>query len=112
MRPRIAALVALATVCTALCTVRESTADEAFPRGDSDCTYLLSAADVVASLRTFDGDTTCQNRDCDRDGTLTAADVDCTARCLFGECAVPANAPTITAIAPEMGGSLAPFSTI
>lgn len=105
-------MVTLATVWATLCAVRPSVADDAFPRGDGNCSYLLSAPDVVASLRAFNGEAPCQNDDCDRDGTFTAADVDCTARCLFGECAVPPSAPTITAISPDTGADIAPFSTI
>jgi IPT/TIG domain len=85
-------------------------AQTSFPRGDSDCNVLRTAADVVAATRGFGGMSSCQNDDCDRDGEVTGADVDCTARCLFGTCPVPPDAPRVSAIVPDSTDSLTPFS--
>lgn len=76
-------------------------AQDLFGRGDSDCNETFSAGDTVSAVRAVAGSTSCANDDCDRDGALTDADVDCTLTCLFGECLTPANAPTITAVASD-----------
>jgi hypothetical protein len=81
-------------------------------RGDADCSFRLNAADVVATVRALGGSIVCGNGDCDRDGTLTPADADCAARCLFGECPIPSHAPRVTEVALD-GVSLAqPFAAL
>ncbi len=81
-------------------------------RGDADCSVALTAADVVASVLAFAEESVCDNDDCDRDGELTPADIDCAARCLFGECPISEHAPEVTAIEPETAEAIAPFTTI
>lgn len=82
-----------------------------FARGDSNCSLTLTAADVVAQVRGLGGSPICDNDDCDRDGSVTDADVDCAARCLFGICPVPPHAPQVTAVQAESTTTLVPFST-
>lgn len=86
-------------------------AQDLFGRGDSDCSAALSAADAVAMARALAGETSCANDDCDRDGALTEADLDCTLTCVFGECLIPANAPTVIAVEPD-ADAISPYTTI
>jgi hypothetical protein len=79
-------------------------------RGDSDCNAVRSAADVVAATRGFGGMSSCDQDDCDRDGAVTAADVDCTARCLFNLCPIPPDAPQVSAAVPDSTAALTPLS--
>jgi hypothetical protein len=95
-----------------LLVVRVATAQDLSARGDADCSVTLSAADVVASVRAFGNASVCDNDDCDRDAELTPDDVDCAARCLFGECPIPAHAPRVTAVDPETSTAISPFATI
>ncbi len=81
-------------------------------RGDVDCSGGYSAADVVASTRALQTAGVCENDDCDRDGTVTAADIACTAGCLFGVCPVAPQAPRVTAVVPDGSGGITPFSTV
>ena len=83
-----------------------------YGRGDADCTVTLSAADVTGTVRGMTGQSTCHNDDCDRDGQVTATDVDCAARCLFGECPVPPYAPQIAAVLPHSAPGIAPLSVV
>ena len=106
-----AALLGLA-VSAAVCSATSSAAQNLFPRGDADCTQLVTAADVVASLRALGGASDCGNSDCDRDGTVTRDDVGCALGCAFGECPVPPNAPAVSGVMPESGEAIAPFATI
>jgi hypothetical protein len=84
-----------------------------FPRGDGDCNATRNAADVVASIRALGGDaSTCDNHDCDRDRQISGADVACTARCLFGNCPLIPNGPTIISITPDSAPAISPLSVI
>lgn len=81
-------------------------------RGDTDCDALRTAADVVAAAVALGGSSACDNDDCDRGGTTTAADVDCSVGCLFGTCPIPPHAPLIEAAAPDSAPQITPFSTV
>jgi hypothetical protein len=83
-----------------------------FERGDTDCSVAMNAADVVTNVRGLGGLSTCDNDDCDRDGDVDDADVDCTARCLFGACPVPPHAPQVSEVLPESASGLSPFSLV
>ncbi|MFN8625965.1 MAG: YncE family protein [Candidatus Binatia bacterium] len=83
-----------------------------YGRGDANCTVTLSAADVTGTVRGVTGQSACQNDDCDRDGQVTAADVDCAARCLFGECPIPPYAPQIAAVLPHSAAGIVPLSVV
>jgi hypothetical protein len=85
---------------------------DSYPRGDANCSITVNAADVVAQIGELAAREGCGNGDCDRDGQLTAADVDCTARCVFGRCPVPPHAPGITGVAPESAPGIVPFSLV
>jgi hypothetical protein len=86
--------------------------DIRFPRGDGNCDANLAVNDVTAALRGLGSASSCGNDDCNRDGEVTEADINCTARCLFGECPVPLNAPGVLAVEPDSAPSLAPGSRI
>lgn len=81
-------------------------------RGDADCSARFGAVDALAAVRGLGGGSVCGNDDCDRDGEVTAADVDCAARCLFGRCAIPANAPAATDLDPELTPQIAPLTGV
>ena len=83
-----------------------------FARGDATCSGALSAADVVAEVRALGGSSSCHNDDCDRDGSVTAADARCTATCLFGQCVIPAHAPQVSSVTADSAPSLVPLSAI
>src|SRR5512135_965648 len=55
-----------------------------YRRGDADCNLEVSVADIVAVVQGLTAHSICDNDDCDRDGQVTAADVECTAFCVFG----------------------------
>src|SRR5438309_1751298 len=81
-----------------------------FARGDATCNLALSASDVVAELQALGGTSVCHNDDCDRDGSLTAADVHCTASCVFGECDIPSTAPQVGAVSADSAPNIVPLS--
>ena len=101
---------ACATVATLVATA--AGAQDLYARGDATCSLTLTAADVVAEIRALGGASLCGNDDCNRDGAVTAADVECAATCLFGTCAVPPNAPQVTGIAADSAPAIVPFSAI
>ncbi len=82
---------------------------DVFQRGDTDCSGMPTAADVVGVLADED---TCENADCDRNGVVEEEDLDCTARCLFGTCAVPDHAPRILAVEPVSTSEIQAFGLI
>ena len=81
-----------------------------FGRGDSDCSLTIAAADVTSAIRALAGESRCGNDDCDRDGVVSADDADCAARCIFGGCPVPDDAPRVVAVVPESALEVSPFS--
>jgi DNA-binding beta-propeller fold protein YncE len=83
-----------------------------YPRGDSNCSVALSVPDVQAVVRAVGDVSTCSNDDCDRDGRVTAADIDCTVHCLFGACSIPPDAPRATAVHPVTAPGIVPFSVV
>jgi hypothetical protein len=84
----------------------------AFARGDANCSLRFTAADVVATARGVQGEPLCGNDDCDRNGVLDVADVDCAALCLFGTCAIPPHAPHVMDVQPETAPGIATGSII
>ncbi len=96
----------------ALLAATAAGAQDFYARGDAICSLTPTAADVVAEIRALSGASVCGNDDCNRDGTVTAADVACAATCLFGTCAVPSNAPQVTGIAADSAPGIVPFSAI
>jgi len=83
-----------------------------FDRGDADCSVGVSAADLVAAVRGLGGTSTCGNDDCDRDGMVTAADILCTAGCLFDSCPIPDNAPRVSGVTAESAPTVVPASVV
>ncbi len=83
-----------------------------YRRGDANCSVTKTAADVIAALHGLGGETLCGNDDCDRNGEMDGADVDCGARCVFGRCPVPPNAPAVSEVLAHTSPAVAPFSTI
>ncbi len=111
-RPHWSGSRALAFLLAATLTSAPVRAQTPSQRGDVDCSGGFSAADVVASTRALQTAGACDNDDCDRDGTTTAADIACTARCLFGVCSVAPHAPRVTAVVSDGTGGIGPFSTV
>lgn len=106
---------ALAAGCAVVVTTLAAAAANAqgfYSRGDAVCNLHLAAADVVAEVQALGGASVCHNDDCDRDGSLTAADVSCAATCLFGQCSIPAHAPQVTTVTAETAAGIAPLSGI
>jgi hypothetical protein len=89
-----------------------ATAQGFFPRGDSDCSAIVTAADIVGTLRASSGASVCDNDDCDRDGRITGADATCAARCLFGTCPVIPHGPFITQVVAESTPDIRPLALI
>ncbi len=83
-----------------------------YRRGDATCSLSLSAVDLVATIRGLGGTSACGNDDCDRDGVLTAADIACTAGCVFDSCPIPEHAAHVTAIMPESAPGVSPSSVV
>lgn len=83
-----------------------------YPRGDSDCSIDVVAADLLAAARAVAGAGACGNDDCNRDGRITTADLECTAGCIFGECPPPPSAPRATAVRPVTAPAIWPFSVV
>jgi hypothetical protein len=102
----------LSAVAIALLWPIAAVAQGFFPRGDVDCSATVGAADLVASVRALAGTSLCGNDDCNRDGVITSADVDCTAGCLFGQCEQIPGAPTVTSVIPDSASAIVPVSEI
>jgi hypothetical protein len=83
-----------------------------YARGDATCNVALSAADVVAEVRALGGGSSCNNDDCDRDGSVTPADASCAASCLFGQCLISARAPQVAGVTADTAPSIVPLSAI
>jgi hypothetical protein len=83
-----------------------------YPRGDATCNANVTAADLVATQRGLGGVDGCGNDDCDRDGTVTPADVACAAGCLFGLCPVPPHAPQVVSVAADSAPAVSPASVV
>jgi hypothetical protein len=99
-------------VLLAIAAALRADAQGFYARGDALCSLRPTAADVVAEIQALGGVSVCNNDDCDRDGRVTAADVQCAATCLFGRCAVPAHAPAVTAVAADSAPGIVPLSGI
>ncbi len=97
---------------TATATRIVAVGESFYARGDSDCSLTFRAPDVIATLRGVVGESVCGNDDCDRDGILDEADVACVASCLFGGCAVPANAPRVTGVAADSAPDIVAGSVV
>ena len=83
-----------------------------YPRGDATCDVRSSAADIVATLHGLGGNSTCDNDDCDRDGTVGLADAACARGCVFADCPVPAHAPLVGTVAADSAAAIVPLSSI
>ncbi|HYD49723.1 MAG TPA: IPT/TIG domain-containing protein, partial [Terriglobales bacterium] len=93
-------------------TLAGTAAAQGYGRGDADCSAHQSAADILATAHGLHGDSACDNDDCDRSGTVDAADVSCSASCLFGDCRAPAHAPQITGGAPTTGSLIRAYAPL
>jgi len=83
-----------------------------FPRGDADCSADVVAADLPLGLRAIGGSSVCDNDDCDRDGEVTAADIDCAVHCLFGDCPVVVDGPMPTEVTPLTTPDIRPMAVL
>ncbi len=84
----------------------------AFGRGDADCSLSRTAADVVAQIRGIAEPSVCGNDDCDRNGVVDGADLDCTVGCQFGVCPVPPTAPVVDDVLPDSAPAIVPHSSV
>lgn len=101
-----------ATVAFLVTGATAAAAQESYRRGDATCSTSLGAVDIVATILALNGESACDNDDCDRDGVIGAADVECATRCLFGACPVPDGAAKVTAVEAVSAAAVAPATVI